>query len=226
MSHSYMSPKRVRAYQPGEWVPEGERDTRWYLFTPTFMCRVRYIQTFSPEYLKHFGMPTSGVEEYDRQMANEMVFRMLTISQMVDYFAQGTTVEIHNAKDTALIYEYASNHLNAWKGYVETGFHVRDAPMKELQLLDRFAHSVYEHAQWHFEKPWMDSMFARKQRSLVTASREMFLPQDTPAPAATQEEQKPSSGHAPRQSLAEVFATTGQLSKTQLQNATKRRWER
>lgn len=204
-------------YRPGDWVPEGERDTRWYLWTPLYMCRVTNIQTMSPEYIKHFGMPSTGIEEYDRQTANEMVHRMLTINQMVDFFAQGTTIEVCNPKDTKTIYEAISNHLSAWRKELETGFHTKAAPLDELQTLDKFAHVVYEHAQWHFDKPFVESLFARQMGNVVTLSRDQLItkkPKSMQQPAAEPLPALPTPG---RVSMSEVFAS--------VQAAKKSKWE-
>lgn len=216
---------RVRVdYQPGDWVPEDQRDTRWYLWTPMFMCRVPNIQTMSPEYIKHFGMPTSGIEEYDRQTANELVHRMLTINQMVDFYAQGTSVEVCDSKDTKTIYEHISNHLSAWRKEVENGFHIKNAPLDELQMLDKFANKVYEHAQWHFDKPFVDSVFARQMGGLVTVTRDSIIAKK---PKKVEEElrkkaelseplpEQPTPG---RVSMAEVFASQ--------QAAARPKWDR
>lgn len=189
------------------WLPENQRDTRWYLWHPQFMCRVPNIQTMSAEYIKYFGMPSTGIDQYDRQTANEMIYRMLTVNEMVDFFAQGTSIEVCNRADTKTIYEYIKNHLMAWRQELENGFHIRNAPLEELQTLDKFAKVVYEHAQYHFDKPFVDSILARQMGTLVSANRDTII---TKKPKALQQAEapvQPPAGAPGHVSMAEVFAS-------------------
>lgn len=193
------------------WLPESERDSRWYLWNERYMCRVPFIQTMSPDYLREFGMPSSGYDEYDRQTANELVIRMLTINDMVEYYKRGTTVAVMQPGDTKRIYERISTHLELWKRELETSFHTRNAPLEDLQDLDKFAHAVYEHAKWYFDEPFVESLFARSVGGLLgfnrnsivkrkSTSRVLEVGQEAEMPA---EPAKPQS----RVSMAEVFAS-------------------
>lgn len=191
------------------WVPESQRDTRWYIWNNMYMCRVPFIHTMSADYIRHFGMPATGLDEYDRGMASELVTRMLTINQMVDFYGQGVTVRLCNPADSKDIYDHISNHLNAWRRQLEDGFHMRNAPLEELQVLDRFAHAVYEHAQWHFDSTYVDSLFARNMAgvagglsrdSIITKKPEHLVNRDA-------DEKNPTQNRTTRVSMAEIFAS-------------------
>lgn len=193
-----------------EWVPEHMRDTRWYLWNERYMCRVPFIQTMSPDYLREFGMPSSGYDEYDRQTANELVIRMLNIDEMVEYYRRGTTVALMQPGDSKRIYERISAHLELWKRELETSFHTRNAPLDDLQLLDKFAHAVYEHAKWYFDEPFVESLFARKVGSLLRVSRNTIVKRKNSRVLEVGEEAPvPAGATAPlsRTSMAEVFAS-------------------
>lgn len=189
------------------WIPESQRDTRWYLWNPMFMCRVSNIQSMSTDYIRHFGMPSSGIEEYDRQTANELVVRMLTINDMVEYFKNAVTIRVVNRADTKTIYEYISNHLQAWRRELENGFHTRGAPLEELQTLDRFANVVYEHAQWHFDKPFIESLFARQLSDIVGVTRDTILTKQPGAVTINADPNAAAEERPGRVSMAEIFAS-------------------
>ncbi len=159
----------------GTWVPKEQRDTRWYIFKHTYLCRVPNIQTMSVEYIQQFGMPASGYAEHDAGTANELVTRMLSINDMVVHFGNGVNVAVVNWKDTKDIYEKITDHLNAWKEKLEIGWHTRDAPIDDLLLLDRFAMKVYQHAVHQFTTETVDSILARRMSSVLRVSRQNLM---------------------------------------------------
>jgi hypothetical protein len=159
----------------GTWMPESERTTAWYLFKQPFMCRVSNIQSMSIEYIQKFGMPSSGYANHDKETANELVIRMLTISQMVEYYKNGVTVAVVNHIDTKEIYERISDHLNAWKQNIEVSFHTRDAPVEDLMLLDKFANVVYAHAVYQFTTEIVDSLLSRRLTTVLKTNRQAIL---------------------------------------------------
>jgi hypothetical protein len=157
------------------WVPEKDRTTAWWIFSRLFMCRVTNIQSMSVEYIEKFGMPASGYEQYDKETANELVTRMLSINDMVEYFRNGVTVHVVNFKDTKEIYERISDHLNLWKQKLENSFHVKDAPIDDLLLLDKFANVVYKYAAPQFTTEMVDSLIARRMSSAMKFNRQNIL---------------------------------------------------
>ncbi|EKD22636.1 MAG: hypothetical protein ACD_84C00030G0002 [uncultured bacterium] len=157
------------------WIPFNQREPAWWVFHYKYQCRVRNIQTMSADYIRHFGMPTSGSPSHDAEMANELVVRMLTISEMADYFKQGVTVGVINYADTKDIYEKITDHLNAWKKVISDSFHIRGAPVEDLLLLDKFAAAVYVHAVPQFTTEIVDSLIARKMSTVLKHSRENIL---------------------------------------------------
>ena len=117
------------------WIPEANRDTAWPIWHKLFMCRVRMIDTLSADYIKHFGMPATGIAEYDTEIPKEAVIRMLTINQMVEFYKKGVNVSVVNLKDTKIIYDFITDHLLAWKDKLNNSFGNRGAPLDDLILL-------------------------------------------------------------------------------------------
>lgn len=159
----------------GTWVPEKDRDTSWYIFQRLFMCRVKYIDSMSADYIKIFGMSASGDSVVDNETANELVIRMLSIDQMVEYYKLGVTVQVVNFKDTKEIYERISDHLNAWKHKMATDFHVREAPIDDLLLLDKLASVVYKHAVTLLTQNDVDSILFRRTTSVMKFTRQTIM---------------------------------------------------
>lgn len=157
------------------WTPESERDTSYYIFKALFLCRVTFIQTLSTDYINLYGFPASGDNRTDQETANELVSRMLTISQMSEYFKEGIIVHVVDYKDTKEIYERISNHLNAWKYKLNNEFNIRDAPLDDLLLLDKLASAVYPHAITIMDTAYVDSLLAIRASNVMSVPRDKIL---------------------------------------------------
>jgi hypothetical protein len=159
----------------GTWIPPEMRDHRWGIWKKKFLCRVPNIQTMSTDFIKMFGMPSTGDPFLDKETAHELISRMLTIAEMVTFFNQGVTVEIVNYKDTKTIYEHITDHLVAWKKKLETGWHTRDAPIDDLLLMDKFANVVYRFAAPQFTTDIVESILARRMSDTLRVSRDKIM---------------------------------------------------
>lgn len=192
------------------WIPESQRDTRWWIWKKKFLCSIPNLQSMSVEYLQHFGMPVSGNPEYDRQIASELVQRMLTIAEMIEFFNNGVTVRVCNYKDTKEIYERISDHLNTWKQHLEESWHTKGAPIDDLILMDKFAVSVYKHAKYQFTQEIVDSLLAKRMSTMFRVSRQQLMG-DGPKPkiinAGEKPEEKEEKKYPERTSMAEIFAS-------------------
>jgi hypothetical protein len=194
-----------------QWVPEDQRDTRWYLWNKLFTVRVPFMATMSADYIRHHGVPFTGYAEADRSTHAESVTRMMSINQMVEFFARGTTVAVVRAADTAEMYQYISNHLQAWRRELEVSLDIRNAPLDDLKLLDRFANAVYVHAQSYFTDEIVESLLAKRIGSTMRVTRSSILGKPRQSTLVTKIgaiEEKPEE-YTPkkRDSLADVFAS-------------------
>jgi hypothetical protein len=189
------------------WIPEDQRDTRYYLWEKKFLCNVRYGDTFSVDRLKTQGIYTSGDPATDRAMMNSQNRFWLSINQMVEYYQQGVTVGVVNRADTATIYEYISNHINAFRREITMSFTLHDIPLDDLILLDEFATTVYEHAKHQFTKEVAHDLIARRMDALVGFTLDNVLGEEKTAavtnPVTGEEEE--DDGYAKRDSLRDYF---------------------
>jgi hypothetical protein len=204
----------VHKPQASTWLPPEQRDTAWWIFHKLFLCRLQRIQTLTIEEMREFGTPTSGDSEYDKQMQNERVDRMLSIAQMMQYWSEGITIGVSDEKDTKLIYELITNHLSAWRNKLEFELNVRNAPIEDLVNLDKFANAVYRHAKYQFSEEYVDSILHRKLAGATRVPRGKFLKAPNSGITTINKDQSPTADEQnerpERVGMADAF-TRGRL---------------
>lgn len=136
-------------------------DSRYYIFDYLFECKVPNLETMSVDYIRHFGTPTTGYQELDRQLSNELIHTYLPISTMTEHFKNGVRIYIPNYEDIKFMYDCISNHLNLWKKRMENAINVGEAPIEDLIALDQFANAVYDKAKFQMSADIIDSLFIR-----------------------------------------------------------------
>ena len=143
-----------------KWVPPDKRDTAWFIFNEIFVCNVRNFQTMTLDYVKAMGVNTSGDEEIDRGAAMSMVAIAIPVSKMMEYYERGAAIGVPNPEDCKRIYLIVNNHLRAWADIVKNSFNPGKVPVKDLLALDKFAASVYPHAEPYFANQANRNTFA------------------------------------------------------------------
>jgi len=189
------------------WLPEDQRDTRYYLWEPKFLCRMRYSDSMTIGQLRSRGIYTSGDPVEDKRMMNSQTNFYLSINDMVEYFRQGIVVSVLDRADTATIYEHISNHINAFREEINKAFTMDHIPLDDLVLLDQFASTVYEHAKHEFTKDAAHSLIARRMDALAGFTPSNILGEEKRAavPATTPEGEEEDDGYQKRDSLADYF---------------------
>lgn len=197
------APKRL-----GTYVPEAQRDTRYYIFTHLWRCRVPFLPMMTADRLKSEGMPTSGDVMYDREVAKEVNDRMLTINEMMDANRRGVQVQITNHADSEKIYTRIQEHLKAWENAIMTNYHL-DPPTDELIALDRFAKVVFSEAVHYFVNKPLDLGLARDLHGVLRFNRDnIFRPKATSVSVInpiTKEEEETRTDLPERESLEDMF---------------------
>ena len=189
------------------WKPESERDTRYYLWEEKFMCTLRYGDTFTVDKLKERGIYTSGDPSMDRDMMNTPTRFYLSINQMVEYFRQGIPVGVTKREDTARIYEYISNHIDAFRREISLSFSPEKLPVDDLILLDEFAATVYGFAKHQFNRETANDLIARRMDALMGFTPDNVLGEETRpvAPVEATGEEEEHDGFPERTSLRDFF---------------------
>lgn len=150
-------------------------DTTVYIFDYKFKVKIPNLQTQSVEYIRFFGVPTTGDSQIDQALKEEWITTMLPISQMVTYSNEGIPIKVCSYEDIKTIYNYISLHLNAWKNQIGNGINIGDAPIDDLIALDAFANVVYDHAKFQFDRSIADSILARHIGAVTKFNKHNFF---------------------------------------------------
>lgn len=184
------------------WVRPEDRDTAWWVTRKLYPCRIPYIQTLSPDYIKFMGMPDSGDEHVNLQMRNELIDVQISIGKMATYYADDVQVHVPNPKTTKEIYERVHEHLQAWKQDMEQSVNPGQVPIDDLLKLDQFAAAVYPYAKRFFDKEFVESKFARRLSGLVSISRSSFMEKLQPKRPTVDNQEPDVRKH---ESFADIF---------------------
>lgn len=146
------------------YVPEDQRTTAYYLFTPRFSVKVPPMALRTLEDIKQFGTFSTGDAVIDRELAKNDVQCMLNIAEMEEVYRKGHPLKIVNYNDTKRIYDYIQAHLQFFKDFV---MHSENRPpeydklCEDLINLDKFAAANYIHARHFFTTDEVHSLFGR-----------------------------------------------------------------
>ena len=166
------------------------KDTTHYIWDITWRVRVPLMATTSEEYLRHFGMPSSGDPDIDRELNNQWIDTLIPISTMVDYHRRGIPVKVVKYDDAKLIYDYIEKHLQAWVQNLKHGLNIGNAPVEDLIAMNEFANTVYTHARAYYTESTVQSSFMRAIENLgMTPMNDRFrskaeIEQDDKSPKA------------------------------------------
>lgn len=144
-----------------ETTPKQLKDTTVGIWDYLYYVRVPYLATMSVEYLREYGIPSSGDANIDREQANQLLSTYLSIAKLVDYHKEGVPIRVVNREDVKRIYDAISDHLNAWKEQLTQGINIGDAPIEDLLAMDRFANDIYGHVKYELINRETESNFVK-----------------------------------------------------------------
>lgn len=159
-------------------------DTTKYLWDYLFKVRVPQMAATSIDYMRMYGSYTTQCKEIDQTLQQQWITTMLSVSQMVDYFKEGVQIRVVQYSDIKTIYEYISDHLQAWRIRLERGINIGDAPIEDLIAMDQFANTVYEHAKHQFTREIANSLLARNMSTVTQFNRHNFFRPTLPTTTA------------------------------------------
>lgn len=164
----------------GTWVPEDQRDTRYYIFKQLFMVRVNDLARRNLKHIEAHGVRITGNRDYDRSVKEELCTCYLPISELAVYHDQGVSIYLVKPSDAKVIYELVHEHLSNWMKYLEEQIGIGDAPIEDLLILDNFANTVYPSAARFFPNGKPEDVFSKASRSIT----KFFIPLDQQVPLA------------------------------------------
>ncbi|HEX2471464.1 MAG TPA: hypothetical protein VHJ59_01810 [Nitrososphaera sp.] len=197
--------KHLKTHLISFFMHNTDQDSAQYqLWHSKFLCKMRAIDTLSTDYIKIFGTFTTGDALLDRQSQNEIVYRRLTVIQMIEYYNNNTPLYIKNPEDSKTIYILIQTHLQNWQKELQVSLRKDNAPLEELAIMDRFADAVYEHAKWYLDDALIGTPFARTlARDHMSVLNLLRAPESKTYGASVQPEEKPK-----RESMSTVFSET------------------
>ena len=152
-----------------------QEDTTALLWDYYFSVKIPYLQSTSEDYLRIYGMPSTGNKQIDMEVANSWISTMANIATMVDHFKEGTPVRVVKQSDTKTIYDHISRHLENWKNKLQYGVNIGEAPIEDLIAMDRFANTVYEYAKYQFTPETISSLIGRDLSNVLGFTPSTFF---------------------------------------------------
>lgn len=113
---------------------------------------------YNQDYIKEFGVPTTGDHKVDSALSKSMVNARMTIAQLAELLAEGSPIVLVDPEKSVFIYETIVEHLNNWRSKLESGFVGNNVPMEDLNKLDQLANEVYPLAKGFMDKTPSDSI--------------------------------------------------------------------
>lgn len=119
-----------------------------------YLIKIAQKHLASNEEIKMFGSLTTGFEEIDRTIGNQLTQVMISINDMVEYYKLGINIYIVQESDSEEIYETIVEYLQAWNETLNNAINVSPPPVEDLLLLDRFANTLFGPAKaYHDHNP-------------------------------------------------------------------------
>jgi len=144
-------------------------DTSELIFTRRFLVSVPQIDLVTEDEIKMYGTLITGDPSVDRMMATQMTRTYLPIATMAGLFDRGSRVSIINRDDVKIIYDYITQHIQAWSHVMTTSIHSKIAPVDDLAKLDNFAQAIFKDLRHDIkDTPIFESDLLRRLQKLST----------------------------------------------------------
>lgn len=153
----------------------------WHYFVE---CMIPQMYLYSEEYVKKFGLYTTGDSDVDAQAYQSMVRAQLTVAQMATHFSNGAPICLVNPDESKQIYGWIVTHLSDWSEEVTKDPNMRDqVPVNDLRMLDEFAKEIYPLARNHMDHAISGSKLFRSLDRLSRRSlrRDPETPENSPS---------------------------------------------
>ncbi len=187
------------------WVEPSKRNNHWYLFNNLYLVRVNELAIRPIEHIKEFGVLVSGNKDFDRGIEKREITCMMKIPDIAEHHFNGIGIYLVNGSDSKEISEIIEKHLSTWVEYLNREFSVGDAPIEDLQKLDRLANTLYPIRQRNTAPGEATTSFEKALQKVLGNRKIMRLKQATEKKNEETEEPKRS---ATLGKLLQEFKTT------------------
>lgn len=167
--------------------PRARIDTTDKIWTFYYLVRVPEMGATSVDYLRTYGTYITGDRGVDKALSQQWMTRQMTISQMIELYADGVQIKIVNEADIKDIYEAIAQHLEGWRYQLAHGINIGDAPIDDLIAMDEFANGVYEFARHHLTRDTVNSIIAQRMANITKVNPGNFFNKPKTQSAETSE---------------------------------------
>lgn len=122
------------------------------IFFKRYRIRMTAKDVRSIEQMRARPTYSSGDTKLDKSILNTETIVYSTINEMVEFYREGVSFFLTQAEDSRTIYEAVTDHTGYWRETMMKALNVRNAPIEDLILMERFAASIYKHARFQYEK--------------------------------------------------------------------------
>ena len=100
--------------------------------------------TINRDYIRKFGVPSSGNKQIDKMMSSNVTFVKIPIIKMLEYFENGIDVQIPSRVDMLSIHKSIENYLSEWRQHLKYDINLDRGKHKDLLLgLERLSMLIY-----------------------------------------------------------------------------------
>ncbi len=103
--------------------------------------------TMNRDYIRKFGVPSSGNKDIDKMMATNTTFVKIPIIKILEYFENGVEVQIPSRPDMINIHKHIEDYLSEWREHIKYDINLNRMEHKTLLLgLERLSKLIYDKA--------------------------------------------------------------------------------
>lgn len=136
------------------------------IFHYYFRCYIPQNHLYSNDYLRDFGIPTTGNKAIDQAMGASKTLVQVTIMEMAEHLDNGANITLENNAKSVEIYNIIKDHLAEWQRQVKNNLIITSAPIEDLRKLDNLATEVYKIAKGYMKNAPSQSGLFNKLRAM------------------------------------------------------------
>lgn len=122
--------------------------------------------TMDREFIRKFGVPSSGNKDVDKMMSSNTTFVKIPIIRILEYFENGIDLQIPARKDMIAIHKAIENYLDEWRDHIRYDINLDKSKHKELLLsLERLSKLIYGKA---YPSEVIDTLLVNKTIGLAS----------------------------------------------------------
>ena len=103
--------------------------------------------TMNRDYIRRFGVPSSGNKEIDKMMSSNVTFVKIPIIKILEYFENGIDVQIPSRADMIAIHKNIELYLDEWRKHLVYDINLDRGRHKDLLLsLEKLSKLIFDKA--------------------------------------------------------------------------------